>query len=320
MNMPESVDILEVGPRDGLQNRCEFVETERKIELIRRLAASGLGHIQLGAFVSPRAVPQFANIREVAREVVASLPAVRFSALVPNRKGAVDALSCGIRELSFVISVTLSHNQSNVGKTHEQSLAELAQIMDLLPAFPGAGITADLATAFGCPFEFKVPQERVIHFVRKAHDLGVRRITLCDTVGYGNPKQVAEIVTACRNAFPDTAFRCHFHNTRGLGLANTLAAAWAGVRSFDTAAGGLGGCPFAPGATGNIATEDMAFMFSEMGVATGVDLPALLSAVRFLQETLPAAGLESALFRAGLPGGQTGPCLSNAQRDPIAVS
>lgn len=309
MDLPKSVDILEVGPRDGLQNRCEFVETERKVELIRRLAAAGLGHIQLGAFVSPRAVPQFANIREVSRTVVESLPAVRFSALVPNRKGASDALACGIREISFVFSVTLSHNQSNVGKTHEQSLAELASIMELLPAYPGAEITADLATTFGCPFEFKVSTEQVLHFVQKAHDLGVRRITLCDTVGYGNPRQVSEVIAACRAAFPDTVFRCHFHNTRGLGLANTLAAALTGVRSFDTAAGGLGGCPFAPGATGNVATEDMAFMFSEMGVETGADLPALLSAVRFLQEILPAAGLESALFRAGLPRKHAGPCL-----------
>jgi hydroxymethylglutaryl-CoA lyase len=303
MNMPENVDILEVGPRDGLQNLSPFVETNRKIDLIRRLAASGLGHIQLGAFVSPRAVPQFANIQEVAREVIASLPGVRFSALVPNRKGAADALACGIREISFVFSVTLAHNQSNVGKTHEQSLAELASIMDLLPAYPGTEITADLATSFGCPFEFNVPPERVLHFVQKAHDLGVRRITLCDTVGYGNPRQVNEIIASCRASFPDATFRCHFHNTRGLGLANTLAAVWAGVRSFDTSAGGLGGCPFAPGATGNVATEDMAFMLSEMGIETGVDLQALLETVRFLQEILPSAGLESALFKAGLPGG-----------------
>jgi hydroxymethylglutaryl-CoA lyase len=303
MNLPEKVDILEVGPRDGLQNRCEFVETKQKIDLIRRLAASGLGHIQLGAFVSPRAVPQFGNIREVAREVTALLPGVRFSALVPNRKGAADALSCGIREISFVFSVTKAHNQSNVGKTHEQSLEELAAIMDLLPAYPEAEITADLATSFGCPFEFKVPPERVLHYVGKAHALGVRRITLCDTVGYGNPRQVAEIIKSCRNSFPDTTFRCHFHNTRGLGLANTLAAIEAGILSFDSSVGGLGGCPFAPGATGNVATEDMVFMLSEMGIETGVDLPILLETVGFLQGILPSAVLESALFRAGLPGG-----------------
>jgi hydroxymethylglutaryl-CoA lyase len=302
MNLPESVDVLEVGPRDGLQNRPEFVETKRKVELIRRLAAAGLRHIQLGAFVNPRAVHQFADIRETAQEAVASLPGVRFNALVPNLKGAADALSCGIREISFVFSVSKSHNRSNVRKTPEESLAELATIMDLLPAYPGADMIVDLATSFGCPFEFNVPPERVLHFVQKTHDLGVRRVTLCDTVGYGNPRQVTEIISGCRDAFPDTAFRCHFHNTRGLGLANTLAAACAGIRSFDSSTGGLGGCPFAPGATGNVATEDMAFMFSEMGVETGVDLPALLETVRFLREILPAAGLESALFRAGLPG------------------
>lgn len=308
MNLPNSVDILEVGPRDGLQNRREFIETKQKVELIRRLAASGLRHIQLGAFVNPRAVPQFGDIREVAREVVASLPAVRFNALVPNLKGAADAFSCGIREISFVFSVSRSHNLNNVRKTPEESLADLAAIMDLLPAYPGAEIIVDLATSFGCPFEFNVPPERVLHYVRKVHDLGVRRITLCDTVGYGNPRQVTEIVTGCRDSFPDTAFRCHFHNTRGLGLANTLAAACVGIRSFDSSAGGLGGCPFAPGATGNVATEDMAFMFSEMGVETGVDLPALIETVRFLQGILPAAGLESSLFRAGLPGDRSHPC------------
>ena len=302
MNLPKSVDILEVGPRDGLQNLSQFVETKQKIELIRRLAASGLTHIQLGAFVSPRAVPQFGNIKEVAREVMASTPGARFSALVPNRKGAIDALSCGIGEISFVFSVSKAHNQSNVSKTHEESLAELAAIMDLLPAYPGAEITADLATSFGCPFEFKVPPEQVLHYVGKACDLGVRHITLCDTVGFANPRQVTEIVTSCRDSFPDTTFRCHFHNTRGLGLANTLAAVEAGIRSFDSSVGGLGGCPFAPGATGNVATEDMVFMLSEMGIKTGVDLPALLETVRFLQGILPSVGMESALFRAGLPG------------------
>ena len=308
MNMPEKVDILEVGPRDGLQNLSEFVETKQKIELIRRLAASGLTHIQLGAFVSPRAVPQFGNIQEVAREVMASIPGVRFNALVPNLKGAADALSCGIRKISFVFSVSKAHNQSNVRKTHEESLAELAAIMDLLPAYPGAEITVDLATSFGCPFEIKVPPERVLHYIGKACDLGVGSITLCDTVGYGNPRQVTEIVTSCRDSFPDTTFRCHFHNTRGLGLANTLAAVEAGIRSFDSSVGGLGGCPFAPGATGNVATEDMVFMLSEMGIETGVDLPALLETVRFLQGILPSVGLESALFRAGLPAGRSCSC------------
>jgi hydroxymethylglutaryl-CoA lyase len=298
MNLPEKIDILEVGPRDGLQIRREFVETKQKIDLIRRLAASGLGHIQLGAFVSPRAVPQFGNIQEVAREVTASIPGVRFSALVPNRKGAADALSCGIRQISFVFSVSKAHNQSNVGKTHEESLAELAVVMDLLSAYPEAEITADLATSFGCPFELKVPPERVLHYIQKACDLGVRRITLCDTVGYANPRQVAEIVTSCRDSFPDTTFRCHFHNTRGLGLANTLAAIEAGIRSFDSSVGGLGGCPFAPGATGNVATEDMVFM----------DLPMLLETVGFLREILPAVEPESALFKAGLPAGQCRSC------------
>jgi len=308
MNWPASVDILEVGPRDGLQNLREVLETKQKIELIGRLFASGLNHIQLGAFVSPRAVPQFADVQEVARTVTAAHPGVRFSALVPNLKGAADALSCGVRELSFVFSVTEAHNIRNVNKTIGESLAELAAIMELLSGHPEAEVTADLATSFGCPYEGRVPADQVLHHVGQAHRLGVRRITLCDTVGYGSPRQVADIVTRCRDAFPDTTFRCHFHDTRGLGLANTLAAVGSGILSFDASVGGPGGCPFAPGATGNVATEEMAFMLSEMGIETGVDLPALLLTAGYVREILPAVALESSLLRAGLPGAKAAFC------------
>jgi hydroxymethylglutaryl-CoA lyase len=305
---PAEVEILEVGPRDGLQNRRAVLETAQKIGLIGRLAASGLSAIQLGAFVSPRAVPQFADVQEVARTVTAAHPGVGFSALVPNRKGAADALACGVRELSFVLSVTESHNVRNVNKKIGESLAELVAIMDLAAGHREARVTADLATSFGCPYEGKVPPERVLTLVGEAHRLGVRRITLCDTVGYGNPRQVGELARRCHEAFPDTLFRCHLHNTRGLALANTLAALEAGVRSFDASVGGLGGCPFAPGATGNVATEDLVFMLLEMGVETGVDLPRLLETAAYLGQILPAAALESSLSRAGLPGANAAFC------------
>jgi len=308
MNWPASMEILEVGPRDGLQNLREVVETKQKIELIGRLVASGLTHIQLGAFVSPRAVPQFADVARVAREATAAHPGVLFSALVPNLRGAADALACGIRELSFVFSATEAHNRRNVNKTIGESLAELAAIMDLTANHGEARITVDLATSFGCPYEGRVPADQVLHHVEQAYKLGVRRIKLCDTVGYGSPRQVADIVTRCRASFPEATFSCHFHNTRGLGLANSLAAAGAGILSFDASVGGLGGCPFAPGATGNVATEDLAFMLSEMGIETGVDLPLLLETAGYLRKILPAVALESSLLRAGLPGANAAFC------------
>ncbi|MBN1828460.1 MAG: hydroxymethylglutaryl-CoA lyase [Deltaproteobacteria bacterium] len=306
--MAEKVEIVEVGPRDGLQNLSCFIETRQKVDLIRHLASAGLQDIQVGGFVSPRAIPQFGNIAEVSRTVIESIHGVRFNALVPNVKGAVDALSCGIRHLSFVFSVSEAHNKNNVGKTPEESLQELAAILDLLPSYRGAAVTVDLATTFGCPFIVKVPEERVLLYVQKVHEMGVRRITLCDTVGFGNPRQVQRIATTCLSSFPDVTFRCHFHNTRGLGCANALAAYELGIESFDTAIGGLGGCPFAPGATGNTATEDMAFMFSEMGVETGISIPRLLETVRFLREIIPSVKLESSLARAGLPGAEHKGC------------
>lgn len=297
----DSVEIVEVGPRDGLQNLREFVKTEQKVTLIQRLAESGLREIQIGSFVSPLAVPQFRDIKEIADQVVGKIPDVTFTALVPNLKGAIDAFSCGIRKIAFVLSVSRGHSLSNVRKTPEESLEELKDIARIRSDHPDAVITVDLATAFGCPFQLKVTLEDVLHYAGKVHELGFDHITLCDTVGFGNPRQVYDFSVACIESFPEVTFRCHIHNTRGLGLANTLAAYMAGIRSFDSSIGGLGGCPFAPGASGNIATEDEVFMFNEMGIQTGVDVESLIETTRYLSEIIPGVNLESALFRARLP-------------------
>jgi len=297
----DSVEIVEVGPRDGLQNLRGFVKTEYKVTLIQRLAKSGLREIQIGAFVNPMAIPQFRDIREISDQVVGKIKGVTFTALVPNLKGAAEAFSCGIRKIAFVFSVSRDHNMSNVQKTPEESLEELKDISRLRSNHPDAVITVDLATAFGCPFQLKVTLEDVLHYVGKVRELGFDCITLCDTVGFGNPRQVYDFTAACIESFPEVIFRYHIHNTRGLGLANTLAAYMAGIRSFDSSIGGLGGCPFAPGATGNIATEDEVFMFNEMGVETGVDAESLIETTRYLSEIIPGVNLESALFRAGLP-------------------
>jgi len=297
----DSVEIVEVGPRDGLQNIEQFVHTKHKIELIRRLAESGLVEIQIGAFVNPVAVPQFKDMRDIVAEFAGGVPGITFTALVPNLKGAVEAFSAGLRKIAFVFSVSRYHNLSNVRKTPEESLEELKDISRLREEYPDAVIVVDLATTFGCPFQLTVSPESVLHYVAMVHDLGFDRITLCDTVGFGNPRQVHDVAAACIASFPDVTFRCHIHNTRGLGLANTLAAYGAGIRSFDSSVGGLGGCPFAPGATGNVATEDKVFMFNEMGVFTGVDPRSLVETSRYLSSILPHVRFESALFRAGLP-------------------
>lgn len=294
------VRICEVGPRDGLQNLAACIPTARKIDLIRRLADAGLKHIQIGAFVNPHAIPQFADIEAVAGGV-RDLGGVTLSALVPNVRGARRAVASGIDTLVFFFSVSRSHNLANVRQTPEESLAALEVIRtDVLPG-SGATLRVDLATAFGCPFEGRIATETVLAYVHRVAEAGIGEITLCDTVGVGNPRQTEALARACREAFPEIAFGMHFHDTRGLALANALKAWEAGIRSFDGALGGLGGCPFAPGATGNVATEDLAYLFSEMGIETGVSPGALLAAGGFLREIIPGLALTSALARAGLP-------------------
>jgi hydroxymethylglutaryl-CoA lyase len=293
------VRIVEVGPRDGLQNIDFFVAAEKKIGLIRRLAACGLPEIQIGGFVDPRAIPQFRDIREVAAGL-GDLAGTTLAALVPNLRGARDAVACGLKKLTFFFSVSRSHNLNNVRQTPEESLSALKAILGEIP--PGeTGLRVDLATAFGCPFEGRIPIGDVLGAVEKTAGLGILEITLCDTVGFGNPRLVEETARACRERFPEVAFGMHFHDTRGLGLANTLAAWRQGIRIFDASLGGLGGCPYAPGASGNTATEETAFLFGEMGVETGVDLPRLLETARHLEGLLPGVRLNSSLFRAGLP-------------------
>jgi len=303
----DAVQIVEVGPRDGLQNLNDYVETEKKISLISRLAESGLKEIEVGSFVHPKAIPQFRDIKEVVDGVL-SLEGVKFTALVPNLKGAQNALQSGIRRIIFVFSVSRSHNLNNVRRTPKESLEELKKIKGLSSSYPEAEIRVDLATTFGCPFEIEVEKDDILNCIERVREFGIREITLCDTVGFGNPRQVADITAASMKSFPEITFGVHFHDTRGLGLANALAAYETGIRSFDSSITGLGGCPFAPGASGNVATEDMVFMFNEMGVETGVDLHCLLSVSRYLKDLLPDVNLTSALFRAGLPrqGGVVG--------------
>lgn len=300
MDSENRIHIVEVGPRDGLQNLQTFVDTEHKISLIRYLASSGIREIQVGGFVNPTAIPQFKDIKTVISRL-RDLKDVLLNVMVPNLRGAADAIESGIRKIVFFFSISRSHNLNNVRKTPEESLAALEAIIGKLLVGSNVSIRVDLATVFGCPFEGFMTMETILKSVSRVAALGVREITLCDTVGFGNPKQVTDIIGHCREAFPDILFGVHFHNTRGLGLANALRAYDLGIRSFDSSIGGLGGCPFAPGASGNIATEDVAFMFSQMGVETGIDMEKLLCATRFLQTVIPQAPITSALFHAGPP-------------------
>jgi len=300
MKMPSEVNIVEVGPRDGLQNIEQFWETEKKVQLIKLLAKSGLKKIEATSFVHPKAVPQFRDARDIIAGVK-DLDGVEISALVPNLVGAKNALESGVKELAFVFSISESHNRNNVNKTREESIGELEKILGLRGDFPEMQVRISLSTVFGCPFEGEVRGEETLRYIERVKNLGATTITLSDTVGYGNPKQVRRIIKSCLNQFPSIAFGVHFHNTRGLGLANVLVCLEEGVAIFDSSIGGLGGCPFAPGATGNISTEDLVFMLEGMGIRSGVNIELLFDASQFLKNNLRDIQIASHLFKAGLP-------------------
>lgn len=275
------IEINEVAPRDGLQIEARFVPTEEKIRWIDALSTTGLRRIEATSFTSPKAIP---NLRDAA-EVVTGIQrreGVDITVLVPNVKGTERALACQVDEINLVMSASNSHGLANLRMTPEQSLEQFAAIVEVSKE-SGVFINASLSTTFGCPFEGEVPEARVLELVEKLIGLGIQGVTLCDTTGMANPAQVKRLCEAVLERWPQTPFTLHFHNTRGMGLANALAAWQAGITRFDASLGGLGGCPFAPGATGNVCTEDLVHMFESMGVDTGVDLDALLE----IAATLP---------------------------------
>ena len=272
----DRVYICEMVARDGFQNEARFVETADKIALIDALSATGVARIEATAFVSPKAVP---NMRDAAQVMtgLTRAPGVVYSALVPNLRGAVAALEAGVDELNLVFSASDSHNLANVRMTSGESLRAFEEIFELSRA-RGKPVAVTIATSFGCPFEGRIAAQRVLDFYGRCVAMGASAMALADTTGMGNPAQVERLVSDALALSPDTPLGLHFHNTRGMGLANVLSAYQAGARRFDAALGGIGGCPFAPGATGNICTEDTVHMFEEMGVPTGVDLPLLVAA------------------------------------------
>ena len=296
MNQPSSVRIREVGPRDGIQSEKADVATADKIKLIDALSGTGLRFIEAISIVSPTAIPQMADARAVWAGIERR-PGVFYSALVPNRKGAEIATELGVDGLQVFTAASDSYNLKNVKKTVDESFADVADVIEV-GASAGIPVEGTLSTAFGCPYEGDVPPVRVAELSARMHGLGIRAISYGDTTGMGTPRRVEEVVTAVRGAVPDLDLNMHFHDTRGTGLANVLAALDLGIDYFDASVGGMGGSPFAAGATGNIATEDLVHMVEDMRIATGVDLEALLGAAR-LAQTIISGELPSKLLKAG---------------------
>jgi hydroxymethylglutaryl-CoA lyase len=294
-DLPERLSLREVGPRDGLQNE-DPVPTAGKVALIDALSRTGVGRIEAVSFVHPKAIPQMADAAEVWA-AVSRAPGVRYSALVPNLKGAQRALDAGFTELEVVVSASDTHNRKNLNRSTDESLDDIAAIMDLVHG-QGATCQVIVSTAWGCPYEGDVPVERVLSVAGRALKDGADGLSYGDTTGMATPSRVTALVGDTRMAHPEVPLNLHFHNTRGTGLANVLAALQLGVSDFDASVGGLGGCPYAPGATGNIATEELVHMVEDMGVDTGVDLEAMID-VAAEAEQLVGRTLPSQVLRAG---------------------
>lgn len=290
------VRIREVGPRDGIQSEKATVGTEDKIALINELSVTGLGYIEAVSFVSPKAVPQMADARQVWAGIERS-PEVFYSALVPNRRGAETAVDAGLDGLQVFIAASDSYNLRNLRKRTEESLADVSQVAGIARD-AGIPVEATVSTAFGCPYEGDVSPERVVEVSRRVTELGIDTISYGDTTGMGTPRRVRELVEALRSSLPGITINMHFHDTRGTGLANVLAALELGIDYFDASVGGMGGSPFAEGATGNICTEDLVHMLMDMEIETGIDLDALLAAARMAQGLIEAE-LPGKLLRAG---------------------
>ena len=290
------IHLQEVGTRDGLQAESAFVPTEDKIALVNELSVTGLSKIEVTSFTSPTAIPALRDAEIVMREIERR-PGVVYSALVPNLRGAERAIDARTDELNLVMSASETHNLANLRMTREQSFAALTQVIGLAQR-EGVAVNVSLSCCFGCPMEGDVSESTVLAWAQRFADLGVHGITLCDTTGMAYPTQVATLTRAARLRWPGTELTLHFHNTRGMGLANVLAAIDAGADRFDASFGGIGGCPYAPGASGNVCTEEIAHALALMGYDTGVDLAALVETARRLPALL-GHDIPSQIVKAG---------------------
>ncbi|MFO1267823.1 MAG: hydroxymethylglutaryl-CoA lyase [Rubrivivax sp.] len=301
--MDTDVLISEVGPRDGLQSVKATMPTARKLAWIDALFAAGLREIEVGSYVPAKLLPQMADVSEVVRHALTK-PGLTVMALVPNRRGAEAAFADGVHTLTLPVSASEAHSLANVRKTREQMVQEVREVIALRDErAPQVQVEAGVSTAFGCTLQGAVPEDDVVRLAVALAEAGADSIGLSDTTGMANPAQVRRLFERVRAAIGPRAGAAHMHNTRGLGLANCLAAWDVGVRTFDSSQGGLGGCPYAPGASGNVVTEDLVFMFEAMGVRTGVDLERLIAARAALQAGLPGEPVYGMTPEAGLPKG-----------------
>jgi hydroxymethylglutaryl-CoA lyase len=303
----DEVDVLvsEVGPRDGLQSVARAMPTAVKHRWIEALASAGLREIEVGSFVSPKRLPQMADAEEVVRQAV-TIRHLTVLALVPNLKGAERAIEAGVHKITMPPSASREHSMSNIGKTPEEAIEEVRRVCalrDSLPPDRRPEVEVGISTAFGCTMEGQVSEDWVMRMAVMLADAGADSVGLSDTTGYANPVQVKRMFTRLRQEIGDRVGGAHFHNTRGQGLANVVAALDAGVTTFDSSQGGIGGCPYAPGATGNIVTEDLVFLLEAMGLRTGIDLERLIAARAIIAEGLPGEPLYGQVPDAGLPKG-----------------
>lgn len=294
-HLPADVTIYEVGPRDGLQNEARLIPTDDKIAFIDALSDTGLRAIEITSFVNPRWIPQLADGAEVSRRIVRR-PGVVYSALVPNRQGLDAAIGAGMREVAVFMSASETHNKKNVNKT---IAATLAAFQDTVPPALAAGlkVRAYVSTVYGCPYEGAVDPAKAVELCHALRGLGCYQISLGDTIGVATPRQVRDVLSRVLADIPAPEVAVHFHDTRGTALANILVAVEMGITTIDSALGGLGGCPYAPGASGNVATEDVIYMLEGMGVRTGVNLDKLVDAAR-LASTLVGHEMPSKFYRA----------------------
>jgi len=295
--LPVDVTLYEVGPRDGLQNESRLIPTEDKVQLIDALSDTGLRAIEITSFVNPRWIPQLADGVEVAQRVKRRSE-VNYSALVPNRQGFDSAVKAGMKEIAVFLSASETHNKKNVNKTIAATLQAFGEVVP--PALElGMRVRAYVSTVYGCPYEGKVDPEKALELCRALRAMGCYQISLGDTIGVANPRQVRDVLSRVLADTPIEAVAVHFHDTRGTALANILVAVEMGITTVDAALGGLGGCPYAPGASGNVATEDVVYMLEEMGVKTGVDLEKLIDCAR-LASTLVGHEMPSKYYRAAI--------------------
>jgi hydroxymethylglutaryl-CoA lyase len=296
IQFPSKAIICEVAPRDGFQSEKEWIPTEKKVAIIKKLATTGIQSMEITSFVHPKAIPQLKDAEEVVRQSQ-ELTGIKFRALVPNARGAQRAIDVGIKKLKLMLSATDSHSLSNANCLTKEAMDGFAPIIDLAEKHH-VKVGGSISVAFGCPYEGNVPIERINTIVERYISYGIDEISLADTSGMANPRQVYDMVGQLRNNFPEMTFTMHLHNTRGMAIANAVAALRQGVINFDSSIIGLGGCPYAPGATGNVATEDLVHTLSEMGIETGIDLDTLINVAKEVKQMIGHDG-GSYMLQAG---------------------